>query len=198
MNNQKKMLTGSRKTDRALKKPRRVTAEWLHNAGLYYLQRFASSRSNFKRVMMRKIDRSCRAHADQDREGCVALLDAAIEKFAALGLLDDDAYTRASVTSLRARGLSSRAIQAKLESRGIDTGTIKEKLATSGSGEINHDELAAALRLCRKRRMGSFTARTANNEKSLAALARAGFSYDIAQKALQTERNEAEEILRQI
>jgi regulatory protein len=63
------------------KKPKKITAQYLHNAGLYYLQRFAASRGQFRSVMLRKIRRSCMEHREQDYEACAALVEKIVEKF---------------------------------------------------------------------------------------------------------------------
>ena len=53
----------------ARKPPRRVTAQYLENAALHYLQRFASSSASLRRVLMRKVDRSAQAHGTDPAEG---------------------------------------------------------------------------------------------------------------------------------
>src|SRR5262249_37236019 len=86
---------------RARKAPKKITESYLHNSGLHYVQRFSTGTENFRRVMMRKVDRSCRHHKDQSREHCAAMVEALIEKFARAGLLNDADYTRATVATLR-------------------------------------------------------------------------------------------------
>src|SRR5687768_1034793 len=107
----------SKKT-RGKKPPKKITETYLHNAGLYYLQRFSASSESFRRVMMRKVERSCRAHPEQDRAECARMVDELVRKFLGAGLLNDGQYAEAMVSTLRRRGLSSRAIQARLAARG--------------------------------------------------------------------------------
>lgn len=57
-----------------------VTAQYLENAALYYLQRFASSSANLRRVLMGKVERSARAHGTDRSEGA-ALVEALIERY---------------------------------------------------------------------------------------------------------------------
>ena len=45
-----------------------------------------ASSAQFKRVMTRKIDLSCRDHPDQIREDCLSLFDQVVIKFLDLGL----------------------------------------------------------------------------------------------------------------
>ncbi|NCC21201.1 MAG: RecX family transcriptional regulator [Alphaproteobacteria bacterium] len=173
--------------------PRRISESYLHNAGLYYLQRFASSSAQFRRVMTRKIDRSIDHHGGPDREECMAMLDSLVETFLRAGLLNDEGYTRACVETFRRRGLSERAIVAKLSAKGIDAAMVRDALDPRGD-----DDLFAALRLARRRRAGPFATETARKdryEKDLAAFGRAGFSYDVSRRVLRMEPGEAELIL---
>ena len=167
------------------KAPRKITADYLHNAGLHYLQRFAASSAQFRKVMMRKVARSCAHHTDQDKEACARLVDALVEKFRASGLLNDELYTRGMVHSLRRAGKSRQAITAKMQAKGI--GKSGTAAALTVCDEENHAdtaeaERAAAQTLVRKKKL-----RDRPPQKALAALARAGFSYDVAKEALDVE-----------
>jgi regulatory protein len=165
---------------------------------LYYLQRYAASSSHFRRVMMRKVDKSCQFHKDQEREACAALVDALVEKFVRAGLLDDQSYLRGSINSMRRRGLSGRAIEAKLAAKGIAQSVVKTALQADETekGQMNAD-LIAALRLARKKRFGAFARPDGETppEKAMAAMARAGFDYETARKALGMPREDAETLL---
>ena len=68
------------------KQQKPVTAQYLENAALYYLQRFASSSANLRRVLMGKVERSARAHGT-DREEGAALVEALIERYLRSGCL---------------------------------------------------------------------------------------------------------------
>ncbi len=189
----------TKKPDRdKVKTPRKITESYLHNAALYYLQRFASSSANFRKIMGRKIDNSCRFHTEQDREDCYKKLDALIVKFIDTDLLDDHGYSRAMVTSMRRRGLSSRAIQAKLFAKGLTGDLIKEALHhydhQYSEEEGVEAELRAAITCARKKRLLPFN-KEKEIDKSLGSLARAGFSYDIAQKVISMDIAEASEII---
>lgn len=173
---------------RQSKAAKKITETYLHNAGLYYLQRFATSTTRFREVMTRKITLSCRAHPDQNREDCIRMLDRLIDKFIDLGLLNDDGYAQGVASSLHARGLSERAIRMKMQMRGlneeqIDT-ALKEYL---GRNETSRDdlEMKAALKLAKKKKAGPYAQeQDYDYEKTLAAFARAGFSYDLSRRVL--------------
>lgn len=185
------------------KPPKKITEKYLYNAGLAYLQRFTSSIPNFRRVMMRKIDKSCNFHKEQERETCIAHLDATIATFERQGLLNDDAYTQGMVNSLRRRGLSSRAIQAKLQQKGLAADAIMAALAVfDGDDNKAEAELIAAVQMTKRKRLGAFGKEAPEDDsnfhnKQLASLARSGFAFDVAQKALALNIDEAEEILAQ-
>lgn len=172
------------------KKPtKRITEIYLSNAGAYYLQRYSASSAHFRSVMMRKIQKSCREYPDQTIEECKQILERVIEKFTSLGYLDDSSYVRSKVLSLRSRGLSERAIQAKLASHAIPDDAVRAALTCYSTDHGLTDEEAemqAAIKLARKKKIGPFAvyATPESREKSMATLARAGFSYDIARKVV--------------
>ena len=163
--------------------PRKATASHLRNAALQYLERFATSSANLRRVLMRKVERSARHHGTDAEQG-TGEVDALIARFEAAGLLDDAAYAAAQVDSLRRRGASARAAWARLLAKGLTAEIAEAALADHGAGSPDA-EWAAAVVLARRRRLGPYRVagdREEMREKDLAALARAGFSYDIARR----------------
>lgn len=179
------MSTGGKKP------PPKITETYLRNAGLHYLQRYAASTASFRRVMMRKIDRSCRYHTDQDRDACVVLLDRLIHGFQEYGYLNDDQFTQIKVRNLRERGISRRMIVAKLRATGLDETSILTALEQHDqqNNDMSIDpECAAAMRFARKKRIGPFAGgRPHAPEKSMASMARAGFSYDAIRFVMDAE-----------
>lgn len=178
--------------------PKKITETYLHNSGLYYLQRFAASSGHFHAVMKRKIDRSCRHHPDQDRAVCMALLEQMIVKFQSLGLLDDETYTRAAVASLRRRGLSERAILTRMQAKNVPAENVRAAIRHYNSENSLKDEdseMQAALKLARKKRFGPYAGeKPYDRNKALAAFARAGFSFEIARKILDLGADECEAV----
>ena len=168
--------------------PRKATEKSLTNAALFYLQRFASSSENLRRVLLRRVARSARHHGTDPAEG-TALVDAIVARFEGTGLLDDQVYAEARARSLHRRGASTRMIRAGLRQKGLDDEVIARALAALAE-EIEDPELAAAVALAQRRRLGPHRAagqRDSHREKDLAALARAGFSYDIARRVIEAE-----------
>jgi regulatory protein len=162
---------------------RALTATALENSALHYLGRFATSSGNLRRVLLRKVARS--ATEEGDRSAGARLVEELIARYLRSGLLDDRAYAAQAASSLARRGASRHAIGGKLAQKGVAAGLVKEALR--GLDEGGSTEIAAACALVRRRRLGPYrapAARAASWNKDLAALARAGFSLDIAQRVL--------------
>ena len=177
-----------KRTKRKKKVPRKATPKSLENAALYYLQRFSSSSENLRRVLMRRVQRSTHHHDTDPEEGVEVIADL-IKRYNEVGLLDDAQFAKARAESLNRRGLSARAIRAKLAEKGVAADLITETLEKL-TDEVQNPELTAAVTFARKRRIGPFREaddRTELREKDLAALARAGFNYDMAQKVIEAD-----------
>lgn len=192
----KNIKHSSGKDRKTRKPPKKITESYIHNAGLYYLQRFSAGSAHFRKIMIRKIDVSCRVHSTQERDECIKMLDSLIEKFQNVGLLNDPAYAQTMVISLRRKGCSRRLIQSKLMAKSLEEPLISESLVYYDGEHGENSELVAALRFARRKRFGVF-GQSRERDKALAALARAGFSYNIASQALDMAIEEAESLLTQ-
>lgn len=183
------------------KPPKKISEKYLYNSGLAYLQRFPASTHHFRSVMMRKIQKSCRFHKEQNIEDCQKWLEVLIKKFQELALLDDAAYLKGMVTSYRRRGLSSMQIAIKLSQKGYGREDVMDELQKHDQEEYHEmsnsnesGDIYAAIVFARKKRLGPFDRDNKKTpEKSLAAMARAGYSYEIAQKTLALTIEEIEE-----
>jgi regulatory protein len=171
--------------------PRRITPAYLENAALHYLQRFATSSANLRRVLMRKVQRAAEAHGSDPAEGA-AWVEALVARYQAAGLLDDRQYAAAKAASLQRRGTSSRAIRERLAVKGVDRDLISE--AVDRLHEEEGGDLAAAAAFARRRRLGPYRGvgvgggrpvdEGERRGKELAAMARAGFAFDTARRIL--------------
>jgi regulatory protein len=161
-----------------------VSPRYVENAALHYLKRYASTVSQLKRVLMRKVDRSLRFHGG-DRVEALGWVDAVVDKLVRNGLVNDLAYAEQKAQSLRASGRSARVIAQKLRMKGVAADVVKQKLAAA-TVEVPED--AAARIWARKKRLGPFRrdaqVRQENRQRDLAALARAGFSFSTAKKII--------------
>ncbi len=172
---------------KAKKPPRKVTPAYLQRAAMAYLERYASSAENLRRVLRRKVDKRCRLRGEDPSE-FHEMIDDVVAKSLRTGLIDDTRYTEARVATLRRRGGSARAIQAKLSAKGVDRGTIAAAL----EGGDEDDEEKAAHALARRRKLGPYRPgeRSPYRDKDLASLARAGFRFDVARGVIDGEREE--------
>lgn len=166
------------------KVPRRVTPEYLQRAALAYLERYASSAENLRRVLRRKVEKRCRLRGEDPAE-FHDMIDEVVAKSLRVGLIDDTRYTEARVATLRRRGGSARAIQAKLSAKGIDRATIASALEERDDA----DEENAARALARRRKLGPYRPgeRAPYRDKDLGSLARAGFGFDLARRIVDGE-----------
>lgn len=176
--------------------PRRITPQYLENAALHYLERFASSAANLRRVLMRKVARAAEAHGDDPADGA-ALVEALVARYVARGLLDDRAYAESKAASLQRRGTSRHGIRGRLAQKGVDRDLIDATLERMAE-EAGTSDLAAACALARRRRLGPYRPaeeRAARRAKDLATLARAGFGSAVSARVLAAESPEALEAM---
>lgn len=166
------------------KQPKKISARYLENAALYYLQRYATSAKNLKTVLCRKIDRSCAFHKTDPAE-FYGLVDKLVERYKASGLLNDAVFARAKTTTLRRKGESKRAIEAKLSQKGLAKDDIAK--AFTEVDENEDAEFEAAVAFVKRKKLGIGRK---DPQKEMAAMARAGFSFEVAKKALAFEGDE--------
>lgn len=172
---------------RARKGPRKIpdtTLPALEKAAYAYLERFASSAENLRRVLMRRVERAVRAEAIERGEGA-ARVAAVIDRLVDRRLLDDRLYAEARARSLGRQGRSKSVIAQRLALKGVDKETVGT--AIEALSEDGHSDLKAALLLARKRRLGPFRApgeRKERRERDMAVLGRAGFSFEIARRVI--------------
>ncbi len=175
----------------ARRAPKPITEASLHNAALHYLERFAASTEMVRRVLRRRVERAARAGV-AEREPALALVERVLARLAGAAVLDDGAFAAARVETLQRRGGSTRAIRARLAAQGLAGTAIDDALAARradmADGTADPD-LAAALRLARRRRIGPFRSgeRAAYRLRDLGVLARAGFATDVARQVIDAD-----------
>jgi regulatory protein len=170
----------------------------LHEAALRHLARFATTETGLVRVLDRRIARWARTAAQEGiaTEPCgteagaaAARLDArAVAKACtAAGLVDDAQFAAARATRLVRAGRSSRAVAAHLAAKGIAADLVQAVLPDPDL------ELASALAYAKRRRIGPFRTPPDDTTRThdLGALARAGFTRDAAEQALQMSPDQA-------
>lgn len=163
------------------------TFERLERSAFAYLQRYATSRENLRRVLARKVHRAAKAN-DLDPAGFTELVDRVVARCAELGLVDDTSYAETRIASLRRRGRSSRRIRAALSAKGVEAQVVDAAMQ-----EDDGSDLAAAIIHARRRRIGPWRRKAADDiarNREIASMCRAGFPYGIARRVIEAEKPE--------
>jgi regulatory protein len=179
---------------RRQRKPRALSPAYLERVALAYLERFAASTASLKRVLANRIRRAADA-GDPNAEQAVLWVQAVIEKMVRLGYVNDEAYARMKAASLHRRGLGRRRVAAELAQKGIGQEQVADAMAAVAEEQGVEDgaalERVAAWRFARRRRLGLYrpeAARAERRERDMAALARAGFSFDIVREVIEADK----------
>lgn len=172
------------------------TAASLREAALRYLARHAATEASLRQVLIRRVDRWARAQPDPDAaaEAIAAArqaIGAVTARLVELGAVNDATFASTRGIGLLRSGVSRRGVAARMAAKGIDPSDAMAALPDDADSE-----LAAALVLTRKRRLGPFSATETDDpetrRRAFGILARAGFPSDIARQALAMARDEAE------
>ena len=166
------------------------TEQRLMNKAVNYLGRYIASQQRLREVLQRFAMRKLDAH---DEAAVAQGIEAVIADCIRLGYVDDAAFAMARARSKRRGGGSALAIRRSLAEHAIDRTLVDEALAAAD--ESSRDgELAAALRLAARRRIGPYFRRGHDEDtrrRHLAALARAGFSFTTARAVMDLDSPEA-------
>jgi len=168
----------------------RITAQTIQNMAARYLNRYAPTISHFRSVLQRKVRRI--TQKPDELQAAFALIEAEIQRCIKINILNDQHIAEAWARRCHIRGLSALAIRQKLRQKGIaDTlidSTLNHLIAEKGLFQ-------AAFNYAKRRRLGPFQTspeRRANRkQKDLAAMMRAGHSYDICKAIIHAESPEA-------
>jgi regulatory protein len=175
------------------------TPERLRRRALFYLERFAASRARLRLVLRRRALRDAAA-LELPPAPVVAAIEALLDEFERMGLLDDQAFAAGRARSLAAKGRPPRRIARELAAAGVDKPLIEgalERLADDREASPEELELQAAIVFARRRRLGPFGpegAAARPPEKALAAFARAGFTLEVTRRVIQASVAELEEL----
>lgn len=165
-----------------------VTQKRLMNIALYYLGRYESSAENLRRLLDRRIAKTAAKGGAVPAEA-EQWVNAVVSEACRLGYVNDERFALSTVEKYRKAGKSERYIRLKLSQAGI-SGDVQDSVLKGDEASVPAEaELAAALRLVEKRKMGTFRPardRKLFRKKDLAVLARAGFSFQTAVQALGT------------
>lgn len=190
---------------RKIKAPKKITARYLDNAAAFYLGRYASSSANLKRILMKRATKSCAFHETPLHEA-IQLIDDLVLRYIESGFLDDERYAYNLARSLRNKGKSRRQIAQRMYEKGVDETVFSPALQAVDKEIADEDsgfdpETLAAWRLAKRRKLGPYRLPEHRQDfwqKDLGSFARAGFSYEIANRILEQDDipEEIEDILR--
>jgi regulatory protein len=175
----------------------------LHEAALNYLARYASTEAGLRRVLERRVDRWARIASSAGAERDIVATQAAaarsvvrdvVARLVAAAAVNDVMFAQSRSRSLLRAGRSRRAVVAHLAAKGVDSDAARAAIS-----DDSETELAAALVLARRRRIGPFRRsgqlEPSERQRELAILARAGFPQDVATRALGMDPEAAEALV---
>ena len=161
--------------------PRPPTLSSLEKSALFRLERASLSEKQLRDGLARKLLRAGRPLDDETR----GWIEVVLAKMKRLGFVDDERTAQARARALRSTGTSARGAMQKLRQKGLAPELSARAIAAvdERADEDRSDggtaELDAAREYARRRKLA-----TKDPQKALAALARRGFSYAIAKRAL--------------
>jgi regulatory protein len=154
--------------------PQPLDAEGIERLALFYAGRYAVTRAKLRQYLQRKLrERGWRGDGEPPVERLV-------ERFSALGYVDDRAFAAARADALGRRGYGVRRVDQALRAAGIEEedGADARESAEAGAW-------SAAVRFAKRRRIGPFAQAAPDRpqrEKALGAMLRAGHPLGIARK----------------
>ena len=113
------------------------------------------------------------------------------------GLVDDKLYAESRVRSFLQAGNSLANMQNKLRAKGVPAEIITDVISKLCEEKPNINILSG-IKYIKRRQFGAFRIKQAQEnteQKEMAAMARAGFSFDHSKKVLNASREELEDIL---
>ena len=169
---------------RARRTPKPLDRTRLNDLALHYVARFATSSGKLESYLKRKLrERGWDGEGAPDIAGLVA-------RFAEKNYVDDEAYARMKTSGLLARGYGARRVEEKLRADGLDEGVRAANVPEEAEAR------EALLSYVRRRRFGPFRiaprgegpeAAQKAREKQLAAIVRAGHSFDHARRVVEAK-----------
>jgi regulatory protein len=144
----------------------------LQELALRYVGKYATTRAKLRTYLARKIrERGWDGGREPD-------LEALANRFAELGYIDDASYAMAKSRALSTRGYGKRRLAEKLRQAGVSDDDSRAAVDAADA-----DQVDAALRFARRRRLGPFASAPAERperEKWIAAMVRAGHAFGLA------------------
>lgn len=174
--------------------PRKLR-EKLRRSGFAYLQRYSASEAHFLELMEKKLRRwEAAGYVALGEVSVAGLVGELTSEFRELGLLDDAGFAASRVASARRKGASRLKIALGLRAKGVDGDLARAAIEEEGT-----DETVAALRFCRRRRIGPWRRGERPDRdglnREIAILARQGFATQLGRAVVLLSLEDAEDKL---
>ncbi len=150
---------------------KKITFQTLKNRAFFYLERYDANSQKLKTVLLNRLKKEAQQGNEIPPEA-PQWIQQIIEQMQQLNYINDARYTENTIRRLNAAGKSKHFIMGKLRQNGLTGEQITPYLT-------NINELASARIFKHKKHLGT------DYQKDLAKLARAGFSFEIAQQVLE-------------
>ncbi|MFT3708684.1 MAG: regulatory protein RecX [Archangium sp.] len=156
---------------------RRLNEQSLGNVALHYLRRYSATRAGLAQMLNRRVRNHARMKKVDIPADMPTMISNVVERMVKAGYVDDQRLAQSKSASLQRQGKSTRVIRLKLRMKGVPAELI------AGATQISAEqELEAAAVLVRKKKLGRDRER---RQRDFGVLMRAGFSFDVAKRALQ-------------
>ena len=165
---------------------RPLDGEGLERLALFYAGRYAVTRAKLRQYLQRKLrERGWAGEGEPPVERLV-------ERFAALGYVDDSAFAAARADALTRRGYGLRRVEDALRAAGIEEEDGADAREAAGA-----EAWWAALRFAERKRIGPYAEQAPERpgrEKALAAMLRAGHPLELARRIIHAAPGEVPEL----
>lgn len=161
---------------------KQITEKRLFNIALLYLTRFESSEQKLRQMLLHRIRKQAVNEAEQFP--CVnQWIENVVRQMVSLGYVNNERYAETQIRVLCQQGRSEAFIRKKLARDGISVSILNRFLKANDM----LSEVDRAVLWLKRQRKGGYRSATDNKAvpKDLAALGRQGFSYAVANKALE-------------
>jgi len=161
---------------------RKLTEEALREAALRFLDKQDASVSQVRQLLQRRHERY---GTDENEASFTIRAESVLERLQASRVLDDERFARGLAESVRRRGASLLLVRHKMSQRGLTEDQIERGLEGLTTDPELSEDASAALYVKKRRLLTRYDlSEPKERQKALAALARQGFSFDVASRAL--------------
>ena len=171
---------------RQLSMTKPMTQKRLYNITLFYLSKYEASSEKVRQMLRRRLEKAV-FNGEEIPVEAPQWIENIIQKMITLHYIDDSRYTENQVRILSSQGKSENFIICKLQQSGISADLTRSFLEKQDESDIDR-----AVNWLKHHRKGGFRTHFPQTDeeirliyqKDMAALGRAGFSYQTAKEAL--------------